>query len=103
MVRPLPSKQMIGVRFSLPAPTYLKGKKLGRVFIEPAMQRTGINRTNLVGVLAYLIRTKQATSQGDALKRLESGEFDGVDFEDLIITSYQVNKPETVEKKDDEE
>ena len=76
---------------------------MGRVFIEKAMQNTGINRTNLVGVLAYLIRTKQATSQGDALKRLESGEFDGVDFEDLIITSFQVNKPVVDEDEDEEE
>ena len=75
---------------------------MGRVFIEKAMQNTGINRTNLVGVLAYLIRTKQATSQGDALKRLESGEFDGVDFEDLIITSFQVNKPVVDEDEEEE-
>ena len=66
---------------------------MGRVFIEKAMQRTGIDRTNLVGVIAYLIRNKQASGHGDAMKRLESGEFDGVDFEELIITSYQVNKP----------
>lgn len=62
---------------------------MGKVFIENAMQHTGINRTNLVGVLTYLIRTKQASGQGDAIKRLESGEFDGVDFEELIIQSYQ--------------
>ena len=85
---------MIGVRFSSPAPTYLKGKILGRVFIEQAMQRTGINRTNLVGVITYLIRTKQASGQGDALKRLESGEFDGVNFDELIISAYQLEKPE---------
>ena len=67
------------------------------------MQRTGINRTNLVGVLAYLIRTKQASGQGDALQRLESGEFDGVDFDELMVSAYQTVKPETVEQKDDEE
>ena len=67
---------------------------MGRVFIEQAMQRTGINRTNLVGVITYLIRTKQASGQGDAIKRLESGEFDGVDFEELIISGYQTVKPE---------
>ena len=67
---------------------------MGRVFIEKAMQRTGIDRTNLVGVLAYLIRTKQASGQGDAMKRLESGEFDGVDFDELIISGYQTVKPE---------
>jgi len=66
---------------------------LGKVFVEEAMQRTGINRTNLVGVITYLIRTKQASGQGDAIKRLESGEFDGVDFDELIISAYQVEKP----------
>ena len=58
------------------------------------MQRTGINRTNLVGVITYLIRTKQASGQGDAIKRLESGEFDGVDFDELLISSYQTVQPE---------
>ena len=76
---------------------------MGRVFIEPAMQRTGINRTSLVGVLAYLIRSGKATSQGDALNKLESGEFDGVDFEELIIASYQTTKPEPVKSIDEEE
>jgi hypothetical protein len=75
--------------------TYLKGKKLGRVFIEKAMQHTGINRTNLIGVVAYLIRTKQASGQGDAIKKLESGEFDGFDFDELLIASYQVEKPKS--------
>ena len=67
---------------------------MGKVFVEEAMQRTGINITNLVGVITYLIRTKQASGQGDAIKRLESGEFDGVDFDELIISSYQTVQPE---------
>ena len=67
---------------------------MGKVFVEEAMQRTGINRTNLVGVITYLIRTKQANGQGDAIKRLESGEFDGVDFDELIISGYQTVQPE---------
>ena len=53
------------------------------------MQRTGINRTDLVGVLTYLIRTKQATSQGDAINKLESGEFDGVNLKEKLIEYYQ--------------
>tara|TARA_B100000497_G_C7255994_1_gene182412 strand:+ start:128 stop:361 length:234 start_codon:yes stop_codon:yes gene_type:complete len=65
---------------------------LGRVFIEEAMKRTGIDRTNLIGVIAYLIRTKQASGQGDALKRLESGQFDGVDFDEVLISSYQIEE-----------
>ena len=75
---------------------------MGRVFIEKAMHNTGINRTNLVGVLAYLIRTKQASGQGDAIKRLESGEFDGVDFEELIISGYQKEKSEIVVLDEDD-
>ena len=69
------------------------------------MQRTGINRTNLVGVITYLIRTKQASGQGDAIKRLESGEFDGVDFDELIISSFQKEKPviEIEEETEEEE
>ena len=71
---------------------FRKVKALGRVFIEEAMKRTGIDRTNLIGVIAYLIRTKQASGQGDALKRLESGQFDGVDFDEILISSYQVEE-----------
>ena len=67
------------------------------------MQRTGINRTDLVGVLAYLIRSGKATSQGDALNKLESGEFDGIDFEEVLIASYQTTKPEPVKSIDEEE
>ena len=64
------------------------------MFIEKAMQNTGINRTNLVGVLTHLIRTGQAKDQGDAIKRLEAGEFDKLDIEEQIIRSYQTVHPE---------
>ena len=70
------------------------------------MQRTGIGRTSLPAVLTYLIRTGKATGQGDAIKRLESGEFDGVDFEELIISSFQKEKPlgtEIEEETEEEE
>jgi len=81
----------------------LKGiYELGKVFVEEAMQKTGINRTNLVGVIAHLMRTKQASSQADALKRLESGEFDGVDLEEQMIVSYQTVQPEVVEEEHDQ-
>ena len=73
---------------------------MGRVFIEEAMQRTGINRTDLVGVLTYLIRTKQATSQGDAINKLESGEFDGVNLKEKLIEYLQV---ELSDSEDDED
>ncbi len=67
------------------------------------MQRTGITRTDLVGVLTYLIRTKQATSQGDAINKLESGEFDGVNLKEKLIEYYQVEKkPEIVVLDEDD-
>jgi len=72
---------------------------MGRVFIEEAMDVTGINRTDLVGVCTHLVRTKQASSAADALRRLEAGEFDKADLQEQIIRSYQVN----IEMSDQEE
>ena len=66
---------------------------MGRVFIEEAMDATGINRTKLVGVCTHLFRTKQASSAGDALRRLEAGEFDRLDLEEQMIEYYQIEKP----------
>ena len=37
-------------------------------YVQEAIQRSGINRTELVAVCAYLIRTKQASGQIDAIK-----------------------------------
>ena len=67
------------------------------------MQRTGINRTDLVGVLTYLIRTKQATSQGDAINKLESGEFDGINLKEKLIQYYQkeLDEPEVEEETEE--
>ena len=75
---------------------------MGRVFIEEAMDATGINRTNLVGVCTHLVRTKQASSAADALRRLEAGEFDKVDLEEQMIQYYQVEKPEIVVLDEDD-
>lgn len=75
---------------------------MGRVFIEEAMIVTGINRTDLVGVCAYLVRSKQASSPADAIRRLEAGEFNKEDLEEQIIRSHQVNyqQPILEEEKD---
>ena len=54
---------------------------------------TGINRTNLVGICTHLVRTKQASSAGDALRRLEAGEFEKAVLEEQMIEYYQVEKP----------
>ena len=76
---------------------------MGRVFIEEAMDVTGINRTDLVGVCAHLVRTKQASSAGDALRRLEAGEFDKNDLQEQIIRSYQAKVEEEVTEESSEE
>jgi hypothetical protein len=74
---------------------------MGRVFIEEAMDTTGINRTDLVGVCAYLVRSKQASSAADALRKLELGEFDKHDLEEQIIQSYQIRQPKEDDIEDD--
>ena len=76
---------------------------MGRVFIEEAMDATGINRTNLVGACTHLVRTKQASSAADALRRLEAGEFDKAELEEQMIAYYQTVKVEIVEEKEEEE
>ena len=76
---------------------------MGRVFIEEAMDATGINRTNLVGVCTHLVRSRQASSAADALRRLEAGEFNKEDLEEEMITYYQVEKPESVIVEEDDE
>jgi glutamine synthetase len=76
---------------------------MGRVFIEEAMVATGIDRTNLVTVCTHLVRTKQAKSAADAIRRLEAGEFDVDVLEEEMIKYYQTVKAEIVEQKEEEE
>jgi hypothetical protein len=75
---------------------------MGRVFIEEAIDATGINRTNLVGVCTHLVRSRQASSAADALRRLEAGEFDKENLEEEMITYYQVEKPKSVIVEEDD-
>ena len=63
-------------------------------YVQEAIQRSGINRTELVAVCAYLIRTKQASGQHDALEQLASGKYDGVDLNEQLIKSFQVELEE---------
>ena len=58
------------------------------------MQKTGIGRVELVGVIAYIIRSGRASGQADALKRIEAGEFDHIDIQEEMIKSLQVELPE---------
>jgi|TARA_B110000977_G_scaffold136577_1_gene173485 hypothetical protein len=69
---------------------------MGRVFPERAMNASGINRTDLVGVCAFLKRTGQASSGVDALRRLEEGEFDKHDIEEQMIRAYQQESSDNV-------
>ena len=72
---------------------------MGRVFVEEAINATGIDRTNLVVVATYLVRTKQATSAIDAIRRLENGEFDKAELEEEMIRFFQHEKPNPVEEE----
>ena len=73
-------------------------------YVQEAIQRSGINRTELVAVCAYLIRTKQASGQIDAIEQLASGKYDGIDLNETLIKSYQVElEEETVEVSPEDE
>ena len=63
---------------------------MGRVFIEEAMDVTGINRTDLVAACAYLKRSGQASSAADALRLLETGTINKHELEEQMIRSLQV-------------
>jgi hypothetical protein len=65
-------------------------------YVQEAIQVSGVNRTELVSVCAYLIRTKQATGQHDAIKKLASGTFNSDDLKEQMIRSFQVEIEEEV-------
>ena len=76
---------------------------MGRVFIEEAMDTSGVNRTDLVGLLAFIKRSGRATSATDAIRRLEAGEFDVAELQELMIQQQQVNRPDLHSVETDEE
>lgn len=59
-------------------------------YVQEAIQNSGINRTELVAACAYMIRTKQARSQHDAIEQLASGKVDGAALTEQMIRSFQV-------------
>ena len=59
-------------------------------YVQEAIQNSGINRTELTAALAYLIRSKQATGQHDAIEKLASGEINGADLLEQMTRSFQV-------------
>ena len=79
----------------------MKGYKMGRVFIEEAMNVSGINRTDLVAVCAYLKRSGQASSAADALRLLETGKIDKDQLELEMIESFQVEINKEVETEEE--
>ena len=79
---------------------------MGKVFVEEVMTATGVDRTDLVLVATHLVRTRQARSAVDALRRLEAGEFDSADLKEQMIKSNQVEIPQdsaTVSESDIDE
>ena len=74
---------------------------MGRVFIEQAMQVSGVNRTDLIGLLAFIKRSGRATSPADAIRRLEAGEFDVAELQELMIRQYETKRLETVNSETD--
>ena len=66
-------------------------------YVQEAIQNSGINRTELVAACAYMIRTKQARSQHDAIEQLASGKVDGAALTEQMIRSFQVEIEEEEE------
>jgi len=81
----------------------MKGYKMGRVFIEEAMDVTGINRTDLVAACAFLVRSKRASTAGEALRLLETGTIDANELEEQMINSFMVEKTTTTEDETEDE
>jgi hypothetical protein len=63
-------------------------------YVQEAIENSGINRTELVAACAYMIRTKLATGQHDAIKQLASGKVDSVELTEQMIRSFQVELEE---------
>ena len=66
-------------------------------YVQEAIFNSGINRTDLVAACAYMIRTKQARNQHDAIKQLASGKVDSVALTEQMIRSFQVELEEEEE------
>ena len=63
-------------------------------YVQEAIQNSGINRTELTAACAYMIRTKQATGQHDAIEQLASGKINGVELMEQMVRSFQVELKE---------
>ena len=65
-------------------------------YVQEAIQNSGINRTELTAVCAYMIRTKQARGQHDAIEQLASGKINGAELIEQMTRSFQVEIEEEV-------
>ena len=70
-------------------------------YVQEAIQRSGINRTELTAACAYLIRTKQARGQNDAIEQLASGKINGAELMEQITRCYQVELESVIVEEDD--
>ena len=66
-------------------------------YVQEAILNSGINRTELTAACAYLIRTKQASGQNDAIEQLASGKINGVELMEQMVRSFQVELKEEEE------
>ena len=66
-------------------------------YVQEAIENSGINRTELTAACAYLIRSKQARSQHDAIEQLASGKINGAELMEQMIRSFQVEIKEEEE------
>ena len=63
-------------------------------YVQEAIQNSGVNRTELTAACAYMIRTKQARGQHDAIEQLASGKINGAELMEQMIRSFQVELKE---------
>ena len=73
---------------------------MGRVFIEETMISSGVNRVDIIGLLAFIKRSSRAKTAGEAIKKLENGEFDVAELQELMIRQYETETQYTVEKSE---
>jgi len=67
---------------------------MGRIFVDEALIKSGIDRNNLVLMATYLVRTKQAKDSADAIRKIEEGEFTKENLkEELIESNRKVFEP----------
>jgi hypothetical protein len=65
-------------------------------YVQEAIENSGINRTELTAACAYLIRSKQATGQHDAIEQLASGKINGAELIEQMTRSFQVEIEEEI-------